>query len=59
MAQKLQQQKTGFAGSNFSLGKSDVFENYMLKSSLFLRNAHDFEKGGVGGYSTTIIIKKE
>ena len=59
MAQKLQQQKTHFAGGNYSLGKSDVFENYMLKCSLFLRNAYDFGNPWVGGYSTTIIIKKE
>jgi hypothetical protein len=59
MTKKLQQQLTRFAGSNFSLGKSDVFENYMLKCSLFLRNAYDFGNPWVGGYSTTIIIKKE
>ena len=59
MTKKLQQQKSGFAGPNFSLGKSDVFEIYMLKCSLFLRNAYDFENHYSGGYSTTIIIKKE
>ena len=31
MTKKLQQQKTGFAGCNFSLGKSDVFDFDMLK----------------------------
>ena len=59
MTKKLQQQISQFAGSNFSLGKSDVFEIYMLKCSLFLRNAYDFENHYSGGYSTTIIIKKE
>ena len=59
MAQKLQQQKTHFAGPNFSLGKSDVFEIYMLKCSLFLRNAYDFENAWLRDFPTTIIIKKE
>ena len=59
MTKKLQQQNTGFAGGNFSLGKSDVFEIYMLKCSLFLRNAYDFGNACSGGYPTTIIIKKE
>ena len=31
MTKKLQQQKSGFAGGNFSLGNNDVFEIYMLK----------------------------
>ena len=59
MTKKLQQQKTSFAGPNFSLGKSDVFEIYMLKCSLFLRNAYDFENACSGDCPTTIIIKKE
>ena len=59
IAKTSQQQKTHFAGPNFSLGKSDVFEIYMLKCSLFLRKYYDFENPWVGDCPTTIIIKKE